>query len=241
MTRIAIIGYGAMGQELERLAPHHDCLVAAVYEVDKPVTANDAADWDVAIDFSDASAVVGNCAAVCQAGKGLVIGVTGWSEHLDTIRSLVQKANIGCVYGSNFSVGVQMFFRLARAAGMLVHQQPEYDVMIHEWHHKRKKDSPSGTALTLGSILLDEVRRKTHITTETQHGPIHPAALHVSSTRGGEIAGRHVITLDGPHDRIDLIHDARSRVGFASGALRAATWIRNRKGLHDFTDIFTLL
>ncbi len=241
MTRIALVGYGSMGKEIERLAPTHACEVVAVYDVDAPLTSSGNNQWDVAIDFTVAEAVPHTVEIIAEMGKGLVIGTTGWNSQFEHVRSVVQQSNIGCVFGSNFSVGMQMFFRLARAAGVLLNAQPEYDVMIHEWHHARKKDSPSGTALTLGTILLDEVERKTGLITETQHGAIDSQLLHVTSTRGGNIAGRHTITIDGEFDRIDLTHDARNRSGFASGALRAARWIHHRKGFYDFTDIFMQL
>jgi 4-hydroxy-tetrahydrodipicolinate reductase len=241
MIRLALIGYGAMGRELATLAASHDCTVTATYDVDTPLPDLTTFDWDVAIDFSSADAVLANASVVAGAGKGLVVGTTGWNDQLPQLRAVIQSAGTGCVYGSNFSVGVQTFFRLVRAAGVLINDLAEYDVMVHEWHHQRKKDSPSGTALTLADILLDVVERKGRMKTETQHQRIDPEALHVTSTRGGEIPGRHLVTIDGPHDRIELVHDARSRAGFASGALRAAHWIKGRTGIYEFTDIFTEL
>lgn len=235
---IALIGYGAMGRELDALATSEHCVVTQWYDVDTPLTAADIGDWDVAIDFSHADAVVDNVKVVAGAGKHLVIGTTGWYDQLPQVQQLVHDANIGCVAGTNFSIGVQMFFRLARAAGMLVNTSHEYDVAVHEWHHTRKADSPSGTALTIAEILVDEIHRKERIETETVHARPDITALHVTSTRVGNVTGKHVITIDGVDDRIELTHDARTRSGFARGALRAARWISNQHGYFDFSDVF---
>lgn len=236
---IAIIGYGTMGKAIERLAATEHCTVVSIYHDEHRLTEAIDAPWDVAIDFSVPSAVLHNAEIVAKSGKGLVIGTTGWYASMPQLQELANRYSLGCVVGSNFSVGVQMFFRLARAAGLLVNNTPEYDVAIHETHHVRKTDSPSGTALTLSTIILDEVTRKEYIQTETQHGRIDPQALHVTSTRVGDVAGRHVITIDGPDDRIELIHNAQNREGFARGALRAARWIAGKQGLFNFTEVFT--
>lgn len=235
---IALIGYGAMGREIDSLAPSENCVVVARYTEEAPLEQNDACNWDVAIDFSSAAAVVHNATIVTRAGRGLVIGTTGWQDQVKHVQQLVEMAGTGCVVGSNFSVGVQIFVRLARAAGMLINHVPAYDVAVHEWHHTRKADSPSGTALTLGNTLLEEVERKKRLVTETQHERIDPEALHVSSTRVGNVHGKHVITIDGTDDRIELTHDARTRSGFARGALLAAKWVRGRHGFYDFVDVF---
>jgi len=238
MTRIALIGYGAMGRELERLAGEFNCEVVRIHDVDRPLT-SDGPDYDVAIEFTEPSVVLENARLVAESGKDIVIGTTGWYDDIEVLEQIQQRTGQGIIFGSNFSVGVQMFFRLARAAGMLVNDAEEYDVMVHEWHHARKKDSPSGTAFTTAQILLDEIDRKERMDAETQHERIHPEVLHVSSTRGGNIIGRHLITIDGPTDSIEIQHTARSREGFARGALRAARWIHGRSGLFDFADVFS--
>jgi len=238
VTRILIIGYGAMGREVERHAAHAGCTVTGIVDVDSPLAPSSFENVDVAIDFSVPTVVVENARLVTEAGCNLVIGATGWYDSLDVVRGYATSKNTGIVWGSNFSVGVQMFFRATRALGMMINSLPEYDVMVHEWHHLRKKDSPSGTALTTARILQEEIQRKSDITTETQHGTIDPSHLHVTSTRGGHIVGKHVVTIDGPHDRLELIHDARDRSAFALGALRSARWIEKRTGFYDFTDVF---
>ena len=237
MIRIVLLGYGAMGREVERLAESHGCSVIDVFDVDRTFDAAQTS-YDVAIDFTEPGAVMANAAAVAAQGKNLVIGTTGWYDDMEELRRIQSTSNIGMMFGSNFSVGVQIFFRLARAAGILVNDAEEYDAMIHEWHHKRKKDSPSGTAYTTAQILMEEIRRKTHMSGEAQHERISNDVLHVSSTRGGDIIGRHLITFDGPFDTIEIQHTAKGREGFAQGALRAARWIHGRTGFFDFADVF---
>lgn len=238
MTRIALIGYGAMGKEIESLASAHGCEVVAIFDVDRPLTTSSDASFDVAIDFSLPDAVVDNVRICAHLQRPIVIGTTGWYAKLPEVTSIVTSAGIGCVWGSNFSVGVQIFLRIVRAASMLTNDAPEYDVMVHEWHHHRKKDSPSGTAIAIASTIVDEMQRKHAMEIETQHDRINPHALHVSSTRGGEVIGRHQVTFDSEFDTIDLVHNAKSRRGFAQGALLAAVWIAGRKGIVDFTDVF---
>ena len=237
--KIALIGYGAMGKAIDALAEMEHCEVTSRYDVSQPLTPATIGNWDVAIDFSQADAVVRNVEIIAAAGKSLVIGTTGWYAELPTVKHIVAQSKIGCVAGTNFSVGVQMFIRLARAAGMLVNNNADYDVAVHEWHHTRKADSPSGTALTLADVLINEIARKERVETETSHTRLSPQALHVTSTRVGQVTGKHQITIDGVDDRIELIHDARNRNGFARGALRAARWVNGKQGYFDFTDVFT--
>lgn len=237
LLSVALVGYGAMGRELERLAPQSGCRVDAVFDEQRPLHAEHQ-NFDVAIDFSLPSAVLGNVRTLAAMKKNIVLGTTGWTDHAEEIRRVVDDAGVGLVYGSNFSVGVQMFFRIVRAAARLAHAHPDYDVFMHELHHVRKADSPSGTALTLAQVLVDEVGRKKDVLVETSHGKITPTALHVSSTRGGDIPGTHTVYLDSVADTIELTHRARNRSGFALGALRAAHWIHGKIGFFDFSDIF---
>jgi 4-hydroxy-tetrahydrodipicolinate reductase len=238
MTKLALLGYGSMGHEVQRLASDYGCEVASVYDVDRPLTKSTSSDFDVAIDFTEPFAAIDNARNVCAMGKDLVIGTTGWYEQIHVLEHLQHEANNGIIWGSNFSVGVQMFFRLVRAIGILANDVDEYDVVMHEWHHKRKKDSPSGTALTAAGILLEEILRKTELDTETQHSKIEPHHLHVTSTRGGEIVGKHTVIVDGSSDSIELTHTAKDRSGFAKGALMAARWIHRKQGFYDFTHVY---
>ena len=151
-------------------------------------------EFDVAIDFTYPEEVVDNAKLLAQLGKNIVIGTTGWYRHKKYIESLTTEKNIGILYGSNFSMGMQMFLRLTRYMSRLVNKIDGYDVMLHELHHSRKKDSPSGTALSLANIIMEELDGKKDILTDTAKARISEDTLHVTSTRGGEFA-RHPYTL----------------------------------------------
>jgi 4-hydroxy-tetrahydrodipicolinate reductase len=241
LPKIAIFGYGSMGREIERLAREQGFVVSDIFDVDSLPVAGKTYDFDVAIDFTQPDAVISNAKLVTGMGRNMVIGTTGWLDRKDEARALADNTGTGIVYGSNFSVGVQMYFSIVEAAAKLLNRTEGYDIMLHEMHHKRKKDSPSGTALTLADIILKEVESKNKIETETIHGGISPETLHVSSTRGGEIMGTHTVYFDSLADTIEITHRARNRSGFASGALTAAKWILGKKGFYDFQDVMTAI
>lgn len=236
-TRIVVLGTGQMGKELVRTASAYSCEVVAQCNRTTPFANVDPLTYDVAIDFTQPSAVLHHAAIAAQHGRNLVIGTTGWYHEQATVRQIQQDHSIGILFGSNFSLGVQMFRQVVAAAATLVNTLPDYDVMIHEWHHARKIDSPSGTALSLASLLIDAIDRKQQIATETQHQRIDSQDLHVTSTRGGHIIGTHEVRIDGPHDTITLTHTARDRSGFAQGALVAARWLHGRTGFYDVSDV----
>ena len=176
---------------------------------------------DVAIDFSVAEAVPVSVEACMQAGIPLVQGTTGWKSSENQIRQAVAKTNGALVYGANFSIGVNLFYRIANFAAELFAKFPEYEAYIEEQHHSRKKDAPSGTALKLRDIVAEHIKND----------------FSVSATRAGNIPGTHRVGFDGPADQILLEHTARSREGFASGALMAAEWIVGKQGFFEFTDV----
>lgn len=143
------------------------------------------------------------------------------------------------MWGNNFSIGAHLLFKLTAEAASLIENLTDYDIMIHEIHHKMKKDSPSGTALTLAEKILQNNARKTVIQTGTLNRAIRPEELHVVGIRGGSVPGVHTVTVDGPHDTIELTHTARSRCGFATGSVMAAEWLKDRQGffrVEDFID-----
>jgi 4-hydroxy-tetrahydrodipicolinate reductase len=237
MFRIALHGYGAMGQAIEHLAIGHGCTIVACCHEHNPISTLPLGTADAIVDFSVADAVPTAVQAAATLGIPIVVGTTGWYNRLDEMRAIASTAGVGMVYGTNFSIGVHMFFRLVEAAATMVNTQADYDVMLHEWHHANKRDSPSGTALTAAGRLLAHIERKRFMKTEPYNTTPDASTLHVTSTRGGHIAGRHQLTIDGPFDRIDIIHDARSRDGFASGALQAARWIVGRTDVVDVSDV----
>ena len=233
--KIALIGYGKMGREIERQALESGDTIVGTFDVDSLPTADALAQAQVCIDFSTPDSVVHNIKLAADAGVDMVVGTTGWYEHLDEVRKWFDSS--GLIYAQNFSIGVNVFYRIVRRAAELFGPLDEYDVYVHEEHHSQKVDSPSGTALRISEILLDAVERKTRIVTNAESGVIPPEGLHVSSVRAGSISGIHRVGFDSVSDSIELRHTARNRTGFALGALRAAHWIHGRRGVFSMDDV----
>jgi 4-hydroxy-tetrahydrodipicolinate reductase len=219
---IAIIGYGKMGRLIERLAAERGITIGPKLdefnnENFSGITPENFRDVDVAIDFSIPSAVVGNIERVAALGVNLVIGTTGWQEHMPHVKSIVEKHGIGLVWSPNFSIGVNAFFRIVSAAAKLLADEPQYEAWAWEIHHSAKKDAPSGTLLKLVEEMLEAGYER---------------RVDIASNRAGAIPGTHEIGFDSPADTITLRHTARSREGFALGAIKAAEWVKDKKGFH---------
>jgi 4-hydroxy-tetrahydrodipicolinate reductase len=237
--RIGLIGYGNMGRQIEQLAPQRQHTVVRIFTKDHPLwAASDLSQIDVLVDFSRAEAVLRNIETAASAKINLVEGTTGWYHALDEVAQIVRSAKIGLIYAPNFSLGVQIFFKIVEHAGRLFNHFPEYDLFVHEIHHAQKADSPSGTALRLGDILLRTVERKSEVLTERAASKRLASQLHISSTRVGSVPGTHIVGFDSVADTIELTHTARSRAGFAWGALIAAEWIKDKQGLFTMDDLF---
>ena len=224
--KIALFGHGAMGRVLE------DTARAAGHELGAIFTSANAAEatrllpgHTVAIDFSASGAVPAHVEAAAAAGVPLVEGTTGWQRDEAGIRKLVEGRGAALVYGANFSIGVNLFYRIVANAAQLF-RGAGYDPFIEEAHHARKRDAPSGTALALQAILSRGVGREEKGT-----------SVPIASTRAGHIPGTHRVGFDSAADQILLVHTSRSRGGFAAGALLAARWIVGRRGVYAFADI----
>ncbi len=235
--KIAILGYGSMGREIEAIAHKRNIKVTNIFDIDSPMKLGVVYDFDVAIDFTYPDAVIDNLRMIAGMNKSVVIGTTGWHGDMDEARSIVEGADIGCVWGTNFSLGMQMFFRVVEQAARHLNKLEQYDIMLHEMHHANKKDVPSGTALTLSEIILKEVDFKNKTDIQHRDGTIDPEALQISSSRGGDITGRHTVYIDSYADSIELTHRAKNRSGFASGALTAAQWLHGKKGFYNFNEV----
>jgi 4-hydroxy-tetrahydrodipicolinate reductase len=225
--RLALFGHGAMGRLVEARARDEGHEIGLVF------TSSDAArdaveiaeslrGHDAAIDFSVASAVLRNAEACALAHVPLVEGTTGWNDGLEAVRRVVSERDGALVFGANFSVGVQIFYRIIARAAELFAAVEGYEPFIEEAHHSRKRDAPSGTALKLKEILAAQLGDK---------------AISVASTRAGHIPGTHRVGFDSAADQITLTHAARTREGFASGALLAARWIQGRRGVYEFSEM----
>lgn len=237
--KLALIGYGKMGREAERVAVERGHTIAKTFNSRSAAPSQVDADLvDVGIHFAKAGTVLSDVEHWSGLGKNLVVGTTGWGKDLDTVSAAVKDAGTGLVYASNFSIGVNLFFRLAKELGRLVNAFSEYDLSIHEMHHKEKADSPSGTALTLADILLKEVKRKKEKLVGPSEGKIDPAFLQIVSTRLGAVVGTHTVSADSGADSIELTHTAKNRSGFALGAILAAEWIHGKKGIYTMDDLF---
>jgi len=241
---IALIGYGKMGKEVEQAAQKRDIRIKHIFPTDRElisINKKSLHDVDVCIDFTSPLATLDIVRRVAECGKNIVIGTTGWYDQLDQISSIVTKKKIGLLYSPNFSLGMNLFFQIASAAASSINEFDEYDVAVHEVHHAEKIDSPSGTALTIGRILLDHFRKKRELMTETSHAKILPQKLHVTSERVGRVVGTHTILFDSEADSIELIHRAKNRSGFALGAVIAAEWLAGKKGVYTMKDIMESL
>ncbi|MBF8248514.1 MAG: 4-hydroxy-tetrahydrodipicolinate reductase [Bacteroidetes bacterium] len=172
-----------------------------------------------------------------KAKKNLVVGTTGWSKDLSQVHSLVKTGDIGLIYASNFSIGVNVFFQVMKVAGELFNNLEDYDVAVQEIHHKDKADSPSGTALTIADILMRRIKRKKEILNTPPSGKMKANQLQVTSTRTGAVVGAHTVVFDSPYDSLEFVHTAKNRVGFALGALLAAQWIEGKKGMFTMEDV----
>jgi 4-hydroxy-tetrahydrodipicolinate reductase len=228
--RLALIGYGAMGRLVANLVtsqaqPANDEVGVTLTSRDASQSLDDLAallrGHDVAIDFSVGAAVIAHVKACALAGVPLVEGTTGWKEQEADARQIVQEHNGALVYGANFSVGVSVFYRIVSHAARLMAGLDQYEAFIEEAHHSRKRDAPSGTALKLKDLMAEQLG----------------GDVPIASTRAGYIPGTHRVGFDSIADQITLTHMARSREGFAAGALLAARWIIGRKGVYEFSDV----
>jgi len=225
--RLAIVGYGKMGRLIEQFAPEYGFAVAlkldeynnAAFE---GVTRANFQGIDVAVDFSIPSAVVENAERIAALGVNIVLGTTGWLSEQDRVKAAVARHNIGLVWSPNYSIGVNAFFRLVRAAARLLASEPSYGAWAWEIHHATKKDAPSGTLLK----LVEEMKAAGY-----------PRSIDTAASRAGAHPGTHEIGFDSAADTITLRHTARSREGFARGALKAAQWIVGQKGFHEFSEV----
>ncbi|HEV7746649.1 MAG TPA: dihydrodipicolinate reductase C-terminal domain-containing protein [Pyrinomonadaceae bacterium] len=224
--KFALIGYGAMGKLVANLA------TAAGDEIGLTVSSSDASSdpqqfaeslrgHDVAVDFSTSSAVLRNIGACALAGVPLVEGTTGWQDEEAEARRLIERHDGALVYGANFSIGVNVFYRIVSQAANMMAGLDQYQAFMEEEHHARKRDAPSGTALKLKELMSEHIKSE----------------IPIASVRAGHIPGTHRVGFDSAADQITLTHMARSREGFAAGALLAARWIVGRKGVFEFVDV----
>ena len=224
--KLALLGYGKMGKLIEQLAPEYGGEVALKLDEYnnssfEGMTAQNFRGIDVALDFSIPVAAVKNIEMTAALGVNIVVGTTGWFERLADVRQIIDRAGTGLVWSPNFSVGVNVFSRLVSEAARLLASEPEYGAWAWEIHHITKKDAPSGTLIK----LVDDMKKAGY-----------PRPIDTASNRAGAHPGTHEIGFDSAADTITLRHAARSREGFARGALKAARWINGKKGFYEFSE-----
>lgn len=223
---LLLLGRGKTGSLVAEVAAerkHHALVVSADENASgAALTPETLAGINCVIDFTAPHCVLSHIEACVHAGKDMVVGTTGWYKDLDRVRALVEQYKTGFVYSPNFSVGVNLFFDIARTAATALHH--EYTGQIFERHHVHKKDAPSGTAMALQRLIRDSSGQNED--------------LEITSFREGEVVGFHEVIFESGADRIYLSHDAKSRRGFAEGAVRAAEWLMGKKGFYDFKDVW---
>jgi 4-hydroxy-tetrahydrodipicolinate reductase len=242
MVKIALIGYGRMGQTIETIARQKGHDITAIIDPSCPgyrpeISRENLTGVEVCIDFTHPAGVVENIRQIAQLGKNMVIGTTGWYNHLAEVQKIVEENQVGLIWSGNFSIGVNALFKIVEHAAKLFNRLDDYDVLAHDFHHKDKADSPSGTAIMLGKILIDNIERKKKLVFDQLERKIAPDELHFSSSRGGAIPGTHMILFDSAVDTIEIKHTARSREGFAAGAVMAAEFIQAKTGFYTIDDL----
>lgn len=214
---------GSLAADVARERRHHVRVAGAKENANSAaITADNLRDVNVVIDFTTPHCVLANVEACVKAGKNIVVGTTGWYAQIAHVREMVEQQGTGLVYAANFSVGVNLFFEVARTAAAALRH--EYSGQIFERHHVHKKDAPSGTAIALQNVIREAGGKNEN--------------LEITSFREGEVVGLHEVVFESAADRIYLCHDAKSRRGFAEGAVLAAEWLVGRKGFYDFKDVW---
>jgi 4-hydroxy-tetrahydrodipicolinate reductase len=229
VLRLAIVGDGKMGRAIDGLARERQFVVTAIIggadnTGGQALTRDRLGDAEVVIEFTEPRAAPANIVAAIRAGYPVVTGTTGWAEQLQSVTTEVREIGGALVHAPNFSIGVNLFLAIAAAAGRVMHHAPEFDPHIVETHHAAKKDAPSGTAAALEQSVAGPLGR----------------AVNITSVRTGHVPGTHELSFDGAFEQIRLTHVARDRRVFADGALRAAAWVRGRRGVFTMRDVLDL-
>src|SRR5690554_3227065 len=236
--KIALIGYGKMGREIERIARERGHEIVAIIDMNEEDKFQSPGfrSADVAIEFTSPESAFGNYTRAFEAGVPVVSGTTGWLDKLDRVKEACEKEGKTFFYASNFSLGVNLFFALNNYLAGLMNRFPEYNVRVEETHHIHKLDAPSGTAITLAEGILERIDRKKGWSLEEGDSN----TLHIEAFREGEVPGIHTVVYESGVDTIRVTHDAKSREGFALGAVLAAEFTKGKKGFLTMSDLLDL-
>lgn len=242
--KIALLGYGKMGQIIERFANErgHEVVLKITKENASDLTASNLRKADVAIDFSAPDAALDNIYSCFEANIPVVVGTTGWYGQLQQVKNDCLSSNNTLLYGSNFSIGVNLFFHINEVMARLMNNYPAYDVQVEEIHHTQKLDAPSGTAMTIAEGIIDQLDRKkewlNQLSAEPLADQLKDEQLLITSERVENVPGTHSVIYSSDVDDIELKHTAHSRAGFALGAVIAAEWLQHKQGFYNIADIF---
>ncbi len=228
--KLALLGYGKMGKTIEQLALERGHSI--VYKNSKDSVEGKFEDADMAIEFSSPEAAVGNISKAFEAGIPIVCGTTGWLDQYDEMEKLCKKRNGSFIYAPNFSIGVNLFFKLNEYAAKLMTQWKNYNVSIEEVHHLQKKDAPSGTAIAIADKILEHSHKDSWKLDSSEEN-----VLGIKANREEDVKGTHIVSYKSSIDSISLSHEAHSRDGFALGAITAAEWLLNKKGVFTMNDV----
>lgn len=235
--KIALIGYGKMGKVIEQIALERGHSVVAIYSSQNPIVSDELKQADIAIEFTNPDSVISNIQTCFECQVPVVVGSTGWNEELTSITTLCAKNNAALLHASNFSLGVNIFFKLNENLAKMMDKLPQYEPKITEIHHLQKLDQPSGTGITLAEGLLTNFNSKsTWINTPTNN----KKELEIVSIREPNVPGTHAVSYQSAIDEIEIKHIAHSRNGFALGAVIAAEWLLNKKGVYTMQDVLNL-
>jgi 4-hydroxy-tetrahydrodipicolinate reductase len=244
--KIALLGYGKMGKIIEKIATDrkHEIVLKISSSNADELTAENLQKADVVIEFSTPSTVRLNITKCLEAGVPVVVGTTGWYGSIDEIKALCDQRNGAVLYGTNFSVGVNVFFHINKALARLMNNYPYYDVQVEEIHHTQKLDSPSGTAITIAQGIIENTDTKSNWTNvlvsddNKADDTVKPDELLIESYRMDSVPGTHTVIYDSEVDSIEFKHTAHNRNGFALGAVLAAEWLQNKQGFYSVNDMF---
>jgi len=237
--KIAIIGYGKMGHEIEQVALErgHQVIVTVDNETEWSERLGLVESADVAIEFSHPTVALTNIRRTLESGIPLVCGTTGWYAALESISALCNQKNGTFFYATNYSIGVNLFMAVNKKLAQLMNNRPDYDVVMEETHHIYKADAPSGTAITLAEDIIANNNLKTSWTIEL---PAQKQELYIKPIRHRNTPGIHTVCWESPIDSIEITHTAKGRRGLALGAVIAAEWIKEKKGIYTMKDLFNL-
>lgn len=236
--KIALVGYGKMGKEIEKIALERGHTISAKISSDNPMTAENMKGSDVAIDFSTPNAVLNNIHFLLDQKIPSVIGTTGWNDHLDEVTQKTEDQDTSLIHASNFSLGVNLFFQLNKQLAKLMAGYDDYKVSMEEIHHTEKLDAPSGTAITLAEGIIENHPNVANWFCPQGEKTTAPSpAIQIDAIREKDVKGTHTVTYSSAIDTIRIEHEAHNRKGFALGAVIAAEWIVNKKGVFTMQDV----